>query len=145
MIANETTESNYSVFSYKVKFNLGEHPGVFFTQVLLLLLGNFLSWVLHACKNSLPEHRLNINVFLNIRVVKILTVSIIILVSQDDFELKKCGFRLKILYQYIFLVYPKHVEECGFPSTSSPVQSCQIHSHHLCLHDIPFVPFHFYF
>ena len=68
-IVNNSAKMNCSMLPFKIEPFFGEHPGVCLTLAILLILGSFLSWVLHTFKNSFPAH----NVFLNIRVVENMT------------------------------------------------------------------------
>ena len=64
-----------------VEARLGENPGMFCILTAFLALSNMLAWVLHTFINNLPENRVNINVFLNIRVVDTLNIMMYLVVN----------------------------------------------------------------
>ena len=74
-------EEYWNCRNYTVESKLGEYPGVFIIMAIFLIIGTFLFWVLRCFFNSIEDHRMNINIFLNKRITHIMIVHIYILVN----------------------------------------------------------------
>jgi len=73
-------EDYWNCRNYTVESKLGEYPGVFIILTILLSIGTFLFWVLHCYFNSIEDHRMNINIFLNKQITELFMAEVMIMV-----------------------------------------------------------------
>ncbi|XP_023343991.1 uncharacterized protein LOC111713375 [Eurytemora carolleeae] len=69
-------EEYWNCRNYTVESNIGEYPGVFIILTILMIIGTFLYWVLRCYFNSIEDHRMNINIFLNKRITEIILATL---------------------------------------------------------------------
>ena len=65
-------EEYWNCRNYTLESKFGEYPGVFIILTILMIIGTFLYWVLRCYFNSIEDHRMNINIFLNKRITEII-------------------------------------------------------------------------
>ena len=73
-------EEHWNCRNYTVESKFDEYPGVFIILTILLIIGTFLFWVLRCYFNSVEDHRMNINIFLNQRITELFITGIFLMV-----------------------------------------------------------------
>ena len=97
-------EEYWNCRNYTVESKLGEYPGVFLILTILLIISSFLFWVLRCFFNSIEDHRMNINIFLNKRITELLICHIYIWVKDLNVKAKLMTFNSteQSIYIYFF-------------------------------------------
>ena len=97
-------EEYWNCRNYTVESKLGEYPGIFLILTILLIISSFLFWVLRCFFNSIEDHRMNINIFLNKRITELLICHIYIWVKDLNVKAKLMTFNSteQSIYIYFF-------------------------------------------